>query len=123
MDKRFTLQDDCSMEDLMYLHPNLLILLGTLLKFADSRKLPVNITSIISDRKNVVSKSTTHEQGRALDVSIKGWKTKDIEDIEKLMLHNHKGIAAISAKDNKPRPVVFHNYMNQGNHIHIQVRR
>lgn len=123
MKNRFELQDDCTMEDFKMLHPKLLIMLGTVLSFADKRDLPVKVTSIISDRVNVIEKTKTHKEGRAIDISVKGWKENDIKDLQKLMLLLHKDISAISARTKKPRPVVFHNYKNQGDHLHIQCRR
>lgn len=123
MNKRFTLKDDCKMEDFQMLSPKVLVLFSTLLRFADNRNLPVVVTSMISDRENVKKSTKTHEEGRAIDVSTKGWREKDIEDIQKIMLLEHHRIAAISYSDLKPKPCVYHNYENQGDHLHLQVRR
>ena len=123
MKNRFELKHDCNIEDLRMISPKLMMMLSTLLSFADSRKLPVVITSIISDRINVIAKSTTHEDGRALDISVVGWSQKDIKDIKDLILFRHKDISAISASDGKHRPIVYHNYRNQGDHLHLQCRR
>lgn len=119
---RWTIKEDCEVMDITMLSPKLMIMFATLLEFADSRNLPVKITSIISDRIDVQAKSKTHEQGRALDFSILGWREKDVEDIQAIMLLKHKDIAAISASDLKARPVVVHN-AGYGSHGHLQCRR
>lgn len=121
-DVRFTLKSDCEIGDIQMLSPKLLVLFSTVLEFADTHKLPVKITSIISDRKNVVAKSRTHETGRALDISTVHWDDTHILRLKKILLDKHSDIAALSASDYKPRPLVWHNYKNQGDHIHLQVR-
>jgi hypothetical protein len=123
MDSTFTLKDDCSYEDLQYLQPTLWLLITSVIQFAEKRNLPVVFTSIISDRGFIKSVSTTHEDGRAIDVSTKGWSDKNIEDCILSMEYLHGDIAAISSKDLEPRPVVYHNYNGQGDHLHLQVRR
>lgn len=120
-DVRFVLKSDCSMEDFKMLSPKLLVMFATVLEFADQRKLPVKITSIITDRVNVQAKSKTHETGRALDISIDGWRDDDIMDLGVLLVNKHKDIAAISSKDLKPRPLVWHD-VGHGDHMHLQVR-
>jgi hypothetical protein len=121
--QRFTLKDDVVMEDFMLISPKVLIVLGHLIAFAEVRGLPVNVTSIISDREDVQSISRTHEDGRALDVSVKGWKKSDIDDCV-TQLDNIVGhYGAISYNDSQRRVAVYHNYRGQGDHLHLQVSR
>ena len=120
--ENFTLKSDCRIEDFMMLHPNLLIIIATVLTYANENDLDVEFTSIISDRENVEAKSKTHEDGRAIDMSTKGWNDFHISRIISLLEDKHSDIAAISASDLQPRPAVYHNYNNQGDHLHLQVR-
>jgi hypothetical protein len=120
--KNFTLKSDCKYSDFSMLHPNLFLMISTVLLFARKRRLNVVFTSIITDREGVHAKSRTHEDGRAIDVSVKGWSEFDINDCIALLEEKHIDIAAISSGDFKKRPAVYHNYQNQGDHIHIQVK-
>lgn len=122
MKKQFTIKDDCTMEDFKMLNPNLLILFSTLLNFARNNDLPVCITSIITDRNGIRTASTTHEEGRAIDISVKGWDAKDIQGLISVMEYHHSNISAISASTLKPRPVVWHD-SGYGDHLHLQVKR
>lgn len=123
MKQQFYLQDDINIKDIQMLHPNLLVIFATILQFADSHNyIPLKLTSIISDRVNTKAKTRSHEDGRAIDFSVKNWKRKDIEALELLLELKHKNIAAISASTGKPRPLVCHEYKGQGMHCHAQVR-
>jgi hypothetical protein len=122
MKERWKIKEDIILEDIQMLSPNLLVLFATVLNFAASRNLPVVVTSLVNDRDGVVSQSSTHSGGRALDLSTRGWRTKDIEDIVKILELKHEDIAAISASTLKPRPAVYHD-VGHGAHLHIQVRR
>lgn len=120
---KFEIKDDVVLEDIMLLSPKVLIVLGHLITFADTRGLPVVVTSIISDRENVQSVSRTHEDGRALDVSVKGWTKTDIDDCIAYLNNIASHYGAISYSDNERRVVVYHNYRGQGDHLHLQVSR
>lgn len=120
---RWTIKDDIILEDVQMLDPRVLIALGHFMVFASKRGLPINVTSVINDRKNVKSVSRTHEDGRAVDVSSKGW-TKDeinqcVEYVTKIAGH----YGAISYSDYQRRVIIHHELYNQGSHFHIQVAR
>jgi len=123
MKLRYTLKSDCDLKDMRMISPTLMIMFATVLEFADTYNLPVKITSIISDRINVVSKSKTHETGRALDFSVAGWSSRNIGDLTAILLEKHEEIAAISSSDLKPKPLVCHDYLGQGSHCHLQSKR
>ncbi len=122
MKKTFTIKQDCCLDDIMFLQVETLIIYTSLLMFARQRNLPVKITSVFSDRLNVKSKSRTHEDFRAIDISTMGWREKDALDAVTFLNEKHKDIAAISASDLKPRAAIYHNYENQGSHLHLQSR-
>lgn len=96
----------------------LIMVLGQLMIFCHREKIPCKITSI--DRHIPVRKTRTHEEGRAVDISIKGWKEKKIDKLKK-EFKNLNYLGAISRSDNKRRLIIDHD-VGLGRHIHIQVR-
>ena len=91
-------------------------------QWAGKRKLPFVITRAIDAMIPGVSTSRTHEEGRAVDVSVKGWDCDHIDDF----IHDSNKefadkIGAISAKDGVSRFCVFH--VGTAAHIHLQTRK
>jgi len=119
----FEIRKDISLEDLQDMQPALLILYTATILYCHEYKLPCKFTSIMSDRKNVISKSKTHEDFRAFDLSVEGWTEMHIHRFVFVMNTDYRDIAAISASDLEPRAVIFHNYKGQGDHLHIQVKK
>lgn len=123
MGVRWRIKDDIVLEDVMMLHPKLLIVFGHFMVFAQKRGLPVNVTSIIHDRQNVQSVSKTHEEGRAIDISSAQWGKRNVQDCIKYMEKVAGHYGAISYSDLERRVIVHHNYKNQGDHFHLQVAK
>lgn len=103
--------------DLQFLHPAVWILLTAAILYCEEHDLPFIITSLINDREGVEAKSRTHEEGRAIDISVRGWSESQIHRFCHKMTTNYRDIAAISASDLEPRAALYHD-----NHIHLQVR-
>lgn len=118
----FDLKSDCDINDLKYMEPALLILFTNAILYCQTNRLPFKVTSIKSDRENVKSISKTHEQNRAVDISVLGWTSQHIHRFVFMINRDYADIAALSYKDNEPRAAVYHDYENQGSHIHLQVR-
>jgi len=110
-------KEDININDLNKFQSATWILWTATILFCEVNRLPFKVTSLISDRENVKAKSKTHEQGRAFDLSVKGWTEQDINRFVFLMNRDYSDIAAVSASDLEPRAVVYHD-----NHLHIQVR-
>ena len=121
--KPLSFKEDVEARDLEMVHPALWILLLRTILYCAEFQIPCRVTSLISDRKNVKSTSRTHEEGRAFDISIDSWSEFHVHRFLFLMNSDYRDIAAISASDGNPRAAVYHNYQNQGKHIHLQVRR
>ena len=119
----FEIKKDVELKDLTDMQPALMILFTATIIYCKEYKLPCKITSIKTDRKNVRSKSTTHEEGRAFDLSVTGWTEMHIHRFTYLMNSDYREIGAISASDRNSRSAVYHDYDGQGDHIHLQVRR
>ena len=120
--KYYTCKSDVDHNDLMYLNPILLQLYASFCLYAHTRGLPVNVTSIIHDRGDIQTVSTTHEDGRAIDVSSKGWTTVEVNKAEKHFNETFRSIGAISYSDGVSRAMVHHD-SGFGAHFHLQIRR
>lgn len=117
----FDTNTNVNLEDFKRMHPALWILLTNAVLYCAEYNLPFRVTSIISDREGLKVTSSTHEEGRAIDISVKGWTDTHIHRFVYLFNRDYHEIAAISSSDLKPRAAVYHN-SGYGNHIHLQVR-
>ena len=90
-------------------------------KWCDTRKVPFVITRCIDEMIPGVSKTNIHADGRAVDVSVKGWSADDIDDFVYDSNKQFGSIGAISATDGVSRFCVFH--VGTGPHFHLQVRK
>lgn len=106
---------------MMLIHPVLLIVFADFNYWAHQRGLPVQVTRVIDEKIEGVSVSTTHEEGRAIDVSLRGWTTDDIDDCVAHFNNKYYDVAAISYSDGIPRliPPVNHGLAP---HFHLQIR-
>jgi hypothetical protein len=102
--------------------PGLRILAYESVEWIKSRNLPILFTSIIRPKIQGVSKSDTHAQGRAFDLSVKGWSADQCLEFEQYINDNFaENLGAISASDGRPRACLFH--VGTAPHQHIQTRR
>ncbi len=108
-------------EDLKEVNANLFVLLTHYILFCNLHDLPCTITSIKSDTIKGVRVSSSHRDGRALDVSTKNWPEHLISSFVANTNIQYKDIAAISARDLQPRAAVYHD-IGLGPHIHLQCR-
>jgi len=116
----FNAKNEVDLNDFKEMSPALLILFTHTVLYCHEYGIPLSITSIKSDRDGIESASTTHEEGRAIDISVKGWSTLHIERFVYLTNLHYADIAAISASDYKPRAAVYHE--GTAYHIHLQVK-
>jgi len=113
-----TFKEGVDKEEIFMLTPKMLLLLGAFTEYAYVRDLPVNITCM---QEYVASRVTrTHLEGRAVDISVKGWSLEEINEAVTVLSIRHRIIAAFSERDGKPRAVIYHNV--EGWHFHLQVR-
>lgn len=121
MEQLFDCKDDIDLNDLKELQPACWVLLTAALLYCKEHNIILTITSIKSDRKNVNSVSKTHEQGRAVDISVRGWSSLHRTRLCYILNRDYGDIAAISAKDGIARAAVLHD-AGYGAHIHLQVK-
>ena len=122
MDQLFDCKDDVDLNDLKELQPACWTLLTAALLFCKEHNIILVISSIKSDRKNVTAVSTTHEEGRAIDISTKGWPAVLIHRFCHHINRSYGDVAAVSRSDNIPRAALYHD-AGFGSHVHLQCRR
>ena len=110
-----------NLEEIQSISLWLLIILADVVMWAMERKLPINVTSLMRELNDGISESSTHQEGRALDISVRGWTLAQITELAEYINKKYSRIGAISAKTGLPNTCFYHNNGN-GWHFHIQVR-
>jgi len=114
--KFFSFKDAKKISQLLEIQPILGFILFDMLNYCQNQNLPFVVTSMVrtlEENLKLKAKSLTHVEGRAFDLSIKGW---DIFKIDEFCQHfNEKYIEYA-------KPVVlFHE--GSAPHIHVQIFR
>ena len=109
-------EPDVSLDDMLIMKPSLVIVWGFLLKFCSMHEIPCRITNIKT--KFPKSVSDTHPQGRAIDISVRGWSILHVRDAQDYLERNVGHLGAIVGRGDR-RVSVFHNVY--GDHLHLQV--
>ena len=123
--QRPTFKYDKDMELLTFVHPILFYIIADMNLWAYENGLPFEITRTVDEKIPGVSVSTTHQEGRAIDVSVRGW---GVDIIDECIFHfNNKyseQYGAFSYSDGKPRLIPPPDHAGANNlHLHIQIRR
>ena len=116
--KKIVFKDDVDPRDIWKFTENCRILFVEVMQYCENHDILMTITSLQSDRKNVKSVSTTHEDGRAFDIRTGDMMPDEAMDMVLYFNHNFRNIAAISYKTKEPRCAKL-----AKDHIHFQVRR
>lgn len=116
----FKIKEGNKAEDLTMLTGKMLTVWGFFVMFAERNELPVVVTNI--SHKFPQSRSNTHPEGRAIDVSVMGWTEQQIQDCVKHMNLVAGDYGAISSATGEPRVIYYHD-VGLGSHFHLQVRR
>lgn len=111
------LKEDVNPYDFKHLQPATWILLTAVILYCEKNNLTLTITSLISDRQGVKSKSNTHNTGRAFDVRRSDWTQEEVSRFVAYFKTHYYDIGALSFKDKKVRVAV-----EKSDHIHLQVR-
>lgn len=112
-------------EDWKLVNSNLVDIALFVSAWCEAESLPLTITSIIRPKIPGISVSNTHAEGRAFDISIRGWTQDEIDRIV-IDVNNHfKSVGAISIKDGVSRVAVYEDGVaaGKGAHLHFQVRK
>lgn len=93
--------------------------------WCDDRQLDFVITDALTtaaqDRREHRN-SVTHREGRAVDISIKGWSDRDIKAFIETFTLLYGSIGAVSLGTNKPTLIVFGDSAHK-DHMHVQLNR
>ena len=113
-------EGSAELEDIYSMQPALIIVLGAVLQFCKDNSLPCKVTNV--RHKFAQSISNTHPEGRAFDMSVRGWTGTEIKRcihyVEKEVGH----LGAIS-KNSGVRVVAVYHDVGLGKHIHFQTQR
>ena len=87
-----------------------------------------DLLSSVFDDARLRRVSTTHQDGRAADVSVRGWPEGFVNKFISNFDYTHGHFGAISKKDGQQRLIVRHNVKRPdgsmgGDHLHVQIRR
>ena len=122
MFKGIEYKDDVDPRDILKVSPLLIAVLGYVTQYCFENNLPMVITSIIRKPNDGISKSTTHQDGRAFDLRLNNWNIGQIIKLEEYLKETCFDLGAISKETGEPRVIHVH---GDGNwlHAHMQVRR
>ena len=112
-----------NVQDWNNVNDKLIVLAGYTLIYCKENYLPLMFTSIIRPKIKGVSKSRTHEQGRAFDISVRGWTIDKINDFVS-KINNKFKLGAVSMTDGVEREAIYEDGISAGlgAHLHVQCR-
>ena len=92
--------------------------------WARAKQLPLVISDAVSSQEEdqkLARVSSTHREGRAFDISTRGWAKDSIDEAVRVFGFRYRHFAALG-QDGSPRLVYFHN-AGTGDHLHFQVAK
>lgn len=69
-----------------------------------------------------ISRSNTHPEGRGVDISARGWNSKQVQNVIEYMQENVGHLGAYSLRTGKQNVIIYHD-AGLGKHFHLQVHR
>ena len=114
------IKQDVLITELQQVRPDMLVVLAYFSLFCWENNLEGVGTSVFEEITDRATK--THTEGRAVDVSVKGFGPRDITNCIEYLNENVGHLGAYSLSDGKQRVAVYHN-VGLGPHIHLQVTR
>lgn len=106
----------------LQLHPIAFMILCDMLYWTKSRNLPFVISDTVTtetEDAELSRVSSTHREGRAFDISLKGWEPLDVDLFVTDFDIKYAKYAAMS-KSGHPVLIVRHN-AGTGDHLHVQI--
>lgn len=105
--------------------PNLKFILLDMASYFNANGYDFVITDLLSEvqeDKKLKRISSSHREGRAADVRVKGIPEDFIKTFEEKFEKIYRNEAAISLKTGEPNLILRHN-IGAGDHLHIQVKK
>ena len=90
--------------------------------WCEDRKIPYLITETVTtldEDRNLKRTSRTHREGRAWDISVRGWLELAIEEFMREFSKRFEHVAAVGGKTGKPELIVRH--VGSADHMHVQI--
>lgn len=106
------------------LSPVLLLIICDLIVWCEQKQLPCVLTdslTTLQEDEALSRQSSTHREGRAFDVSTRGWTKENIDEVIRVFGFKFRQIAAVR-NDGSPNLIYFHD-AGTGPHLHFQVHR
>lgn len=106
-------------------HPFVVMLIGEMAIWSWVNNMPFIVTETLTtfDEDSALKRmSATHREGRAFDVSTRGWSETKIQEFIAIFGQKYNAIAALNPKDGKPQLIVRHD-TGRGDHFHIQINK
>jgi hypothetical protein len=116
----FTLKLGLQSRDLFFLDPTIIEMLAYTASYSHDHLLSCTITSLCEFAPG--RKSNTHKEGRAIDISIKGWNDYHIQTFLFKFKEQFKGRGAYN-RAGENRPIVYHKVDGGAYHFHMQTHR
>ena len=101
-----------------------MLVLCDVILWARAKQLPVVISDAVTtmeEDQKLARVSSTHREGRAFDLSTRGWAKDSIDECVRVFGFKYRHLAALG-QDGNPRLVYFHN-AGTGDHLHFQVAK
>lgn len=108
----------------MLMHPLTMMILSDMVFWASSRGIPTSITETFTSKAEDAALgrvSTSHAEGRAFDISTRGWNEMQIKVFTEEFNTKYGAFGAIGGSG-KPTLIVRHD-TGRGDHFHVQVSR
>lgn len=124
MSRLYDYAKDGVKERLLHLHPNALMVLCDVIKWAIEKQIKLVISDAVTTKQEdeaLNRVSSTHRESRAFDISTRGWTKDDIDECVRVFSLKYRHMAAIGT-DGQPRLVYFHN-AGYGAHLHFQIHK
>lgn len=105
----------------LYMHPIMSLILIDMYWYCMAQNRPFTVTdtvSTIEEDERINRRHATHREGRAFDLSVKGWGKKFRKEFCDHFNHKYRSHAAISSRS--LQPVLCVDHVGTGPHIHVQ---
>jgi hypothetical protein len=109
-----------------YMHQTVKMIMDEMLEWCDENldhaAIVTDTLSRPEDDKKLKRVSSTHREGRAFDISLREWTSKEVTNFCEYfeMIYGHLG--AVSSSSGKSKLIVVHD-AGSGMHLHIQLNK
>lgn len=126
----FLKDSDLKVNDFFLLRPKVAEIMFYIANYCRKKNIRFVVTSLVRTKeqdKALGAKSSTHQEGRAFDFSIRrehGWTDRKLKEMQSLVNGRYLNDGAISFGSQKHKVIVIHlNANGEGSHAHVQVNR